>query len=182
MIVDPARLNRPTFNLREYFPEFGWNASHDVDVPSEGVVITDPTYIADVYNSDDPVAAFLRLHGTFIYDIGGDCSAPVWLADPFVVMPVSVHYEDEPVCPDDAIELVTDVGCDSGSFVLLPFSNLPADVHSRIRSALDANNAHLLQIPPAQWSLKFEQFDPPQPNMLALCRNIVLQRQCDVGR
>ena len=59
MIVDPARLIAPTFNLQEYFSDFRWNPSHDLDVPAAGVVVVDPTYIADVYNSDDGVASFL---------------------------------------------------------------------------------------------------------------------------
>jgi hypothetical protein len=176
MIVDPTRLIQPSFDLSEHFPEFQWRSGFDIDVPVEGIIFADPIYVADVYNSDDPVATYLRLNALFIVDFGGDATGSIWYSDPFVVMPISAHYRETPFVPNDDSPIVEDTGCDSGSFMMLPICDIPPETAAAIQPSLDIGDAHVLRIPAGNWSLRFEQFPPPQSNMVELCRNIVLQR------
>lgn len=175
-MVNVSRLIHPTFDLQKYFPDFTWNSSHELRVPDTGIVLFDPTYVADVYNSHASSASFLRTRGVFVDDFGGDISSPVWLVEPYLVMPISGHYESTPSLPTSAIELFPEIGCDSGSFVFLPCSNdWPADVVTAVQGLLENSNAARLHITPGLWTLKFEQFDAPQTNMVAMYRNIVLE-------
>lgn len=177
-MIATDRLIRPTFNLQAYFPQFAWNTAYDIKVSADGIVMVDPIYLADVYNDDSRIATLVRTLGTFVYDFGGDVSGPIWLKDPFLVMPISMHYgKTRPEVPPEATVLCDHVGCDSGSFVLLPLSkDIPAELGQVIDKCLRDGDAVLLSLMPGNWHLMFEQFDPPQANMVALYRNIVLQR------
>ena len=175
--MDVNRLVAPQFDLQATFPLFRWNTSRQVEVTQDGVLLVDPTYLADVYNDENAVAAYVRTKGTFIYDFGGDWSGPVWLTDSYIVMPTSAHYCSLPSSPAGAMMLCDEIGCDSGSFVLLSaLADLPPDIEHVVDACLKERNAAVLKVPPGTWELQFEQFEPPQANMVALYRNIVLKR------
>jgi hypothetical protein len=158
------------------YPEFQWRRGYEIDIPDEGIVMVDPIYVADVYNSHDPIATYLRLNALFVVDFGGDSSDSVWFDDPYVVMPTSMHYGDSAFEPENATQIINEIGCDSGSFAFLPFRELPTDMLGAVRSTLDNGGAILMSIPAGRWTLQFEQFPAPQPSMTGLYRNIVLQR------
>jgi hypothetical protein len=177
-MIDTKRLIEPDFDLKTCFPSFAWNASTQVIVPDRGVVLVDPVYVADVYNDDTELASYLRTEGTFIYDFGGDVSAPIWLNDPYVLIPISMHDASPRQTPPGAEVLCDEIGCDSGTFVLIPLTDaLPAPLSAVVNDCIDKRNAVHLQLKPGIWELKFEQFPASQPNMVSLCRNIVLHRK-----
>ena len=141
----------------------------------EKVLLVDPTYIADVYNSQDEIASFLRDRGLFLMDFGGDTTVPVWWKPPFLVMPTSMHHENLNA-PKGAKILTEEIGCDSGSFVFLPLSaDIPRVVQSRVKELLGENKAVAIRLPAGRWTAFYEQFEVRQANMAGLYRNIVLK-------
>jgi hypothetical protein len=120
LLADPVRfvsIDDPTKD----FPGLGFTGSDTFDLDGDDLLITDPTYLADVWNrTDNSVAAYVRANGVIVYNFGGDDSCPVWWQDPFLVLPLSVCSLQDPATVIGAIEVAEEVGCDSGSFLFLP--------------------------------------------------------------
>ena len=52
---------------------------------------------------------------------------------------------------------------------------LPGGVQSKVKEVLGDNNGVALRLPAGRWTAFYEQFEPPQANMVALYRNVVLK-------
>ena len=114
-MVDPSRF-QPIEDLREWFPDVDFSGNNTFAVNDRGLIITDPTYLVDVYNpNDDGAAAYVRAHAVIVCDFGGDDSCPVWWHDPYLILPLSTSIPEEFIPPNGIVELVDEVGCDSGS-------------------------------------------------------------------
>jgi hypothetical protein len=170
---------RPIPDLREWYTDLHFGGRSDLVSRGEPIFVTDPIYLADVFNpSSDPVVDYLREHGVIVTGFGGDAACPVWWCEPYLLLPVSMHYE-EVRKPDEAIELATEIGCDSGSFIfILMSSNLPDPLRERIQSVGEERNGAILRIPQGTYTWYLEQFEPrdketKHPN---LYRNVVAQR------
>ncbi len=174
MIVDPNRLIRPECTLCRDFPGLGFRDVFSFETSGEPVLLTDPTYLADVYNSRDEVASFLRAHGVFVADFGGDTGGPVWWQPPFVSFRIATSSSDQyPEPPEGVIALAEEVGTDSGSFVFLPLTDdLPPDLRAEVDRVLAENNGVLLPLPAGRWSVFYEQLDGTPESWY---RNIVLK-------
>jgi len=174
-VVEIRRLIKLADDFSAAFPGLNFRNHRTLITAGENVLLVDPTYIADVYNSPDETAAYLREHGLFLMDFGGDTAVPVWWESPFVVMPISMHLQNLNA-PSGAKVLTEEIGCDSGSFVFLPLSaDIPRSVRSKVKEVLGERNAVALRLAAGQWTAYYEQFDAPQANMVALYRNIVLK-------
>ena len=147
MLVDRNRLIQPDDDLQAAFPSLGFRNTFRLQTSGEPVLLTDPMYLADVHNSHDEVAAFLRAHGVFLMGFGGDASCPVWWEHPFVLLPISLRDAYlEP--PEEATVLVDEVGCDSGSFIFLPLTDtLPQSVQLKVDEVLSQDNGAALGLP-----------------------------------
>lgn len=180
-MIETEKLMHPEDDFVSAFPGLGFQNRFCVQTTGEPIVVCDPTYIADVYNSEDEVAASVRKNGAFLMDFGGDSSCPVFWKSPYVLFPLSMHLsDDERDAPLDAKVWAEVIGTDSGSFVFLPYSDaLLPEVKVSILNLIEEGNAALLPAPPGTWTLMYEQFEPPQDNMIALYRNIVLRREQD---
>lgn len=176
-MVEPKRLIKPVEDFKSAFPDLTFRNRRSLVTSGERVVLVDPTYLADVYNSTDEVASFLRNNGLILMDFGGDTAVPVWWKSPFLVMPISMHLSDGGLKPPKGAKVLTEeIGCDSGSFVFLPLSaTAPSNVRSKVEEALDEAEAVALRLPAGRWTAYYEQFEPPQKNMVAIYRNIVLK-------
>ncbi len=175
-MVETRRLIEPDNDFKSEFPGLNFRNRNSLVTTGERVILVDPTYIADVYNSTDEIASYLRDHGLLLMDFGGDTAVPVWWKPPFLVMPISMHLsEDDFKPPEGATVLTEEIGCDSGSFVFLPHATtLPSCVRSKVKEVLDQSNAVALPLPAGRWTAYYEQFEAPQENMVGLYRNIVL--------
>jgi hypothetical protein len=174
-VVETKRLIKPADDFRAAFPGLNFRNRRSVVSGGEKVLLVDPTYIADVYNSTDAIASFLRDRGLFLMDFGGDTAVPIWWKAPFLVMPTSMHQENLNM-PTGAKVLTERIVCDSGSFVFLPLStDIPRGVQSKVKQVLAENNAVALRLPAGRWTAFYEQFEAPQANMVGLYRNIVLK-------
>ncbi|MCP4528020.1 MAG: hypothetical protein GY833_19200 [Aestuariibacter sp.] len=176
-MADTNRLIKPRDKFCESFPDLNFQETYNLHTSGEPVLIADPIYLADVYNSKDKVASFLRAHGVFIMDFGGDVSSPVWWQHPFVLLPISMHLSDKDLKPPEGITvLVDEVGTDSGSFVFLSLAkDLPIDVNVKVNKVLAENNGALLELPAGNWDVFYEQWDAPEQRLDSLYRNIVLR-------
>lgn len=176
-MIDPNRLLKPQDQFCKAFPTLGFREVYCLHTSGDPVLITDPVYLADVYNSKDEMASFLRTYGIFIMDFGGDVCASVWWQHPFVLLPISMHLSAEGLKPPEGVSILADgVGTDSGSFIFLVLTkNLPLMVKVRVDAVLARNNGALLNLPAGDWSVFYEQWDAPEPRLASLYRNIVLK-------
>jgi hypothetical protein len=181
-VVETRRLIKPGDDFRAAFPGLNFRNRGSLVTAGEKVLLVDPIYIADVYNSTDEVASFLRDRGLFLMDFGGDTAVPVWWKPPYLVMPISMHHENLEA-PSGAKILTEEIGCDSGSFVFLPLSeDIPRGVKSKIKEVLGEKNAVALRLLAGRWTAYYEQFEAPQANMVGLYRNIVLKHSASSRR
>jgi hypothetical protein len=174
-VVETRRLIKPADDFRAAFPGLNFRNRRTIVSAGEKVLLADPTYIADVYNSADQIASFLRNRGLFLMDFGGDTTVPVWWKPPFLILPISIHHGNLDA-PLGAKVLTEEIGCDSGSFVFLPLtSDIPRSVQSKIKEVLRDNIAVALRLPAGRWAAFYEQFEAHQANTGGLYRNIVLK-------
>jgi len=176
-MIDEKRLITPSDDFENAFPGLGFRNIFSVESYGLGIFICDPTYISDVYNSKDDLSSFLRKHGSFLMDFGGDFSSPIWWQDPYALFPLSRHYSlDNFVPPKGAEMIVDDIGVDSGSLVFLPsIDAIPQELESILDKLIGERNAVLMPALKGIWTFFYEQYDPPQENMTGLYRNIVMK-------
>jgi hypothetical protein len=176
-MINPDRLIVPSDNFDEGFPSLGFSNKYSMETLGEEILITDPTYLADVYNSRDPISSFLRDNGVFVMDFGGDVSGPVWWSDPYVAIPISLHYSESDLESNTAVDvLAEEVGTDSGSFIFLPLTaDLPNELTTTIKKLVSDKNAVLLDLPAGRWYVFYEQFEPKPGSPESFYRNIVLK-------
>jgi hypothetical protein len=183
MFVTQSRLVEPE-DLNDWYPELRWGNRRQLVSSGAGVLMADPTYLADVYNeADDPVAAVVRAEGVILSDFGGDASTHVLWKPPWLKLPLSMHSGDGPAEGEslpgaEGAEIVGLASCDSGSLVFLALdAGLPAGLREQVDGLVDGRNASILRLPPGTYRFHYEQFDPPQANQESLYRNIVARRQ-----
>jgi len=181
-MINPARLIIPKDKFREAFPDLDFREVYSFRTTGNPFLITDPIYLADVYNSKSEIASFLRAHGVFIMDFGGDGFWQVWWKHPHLLIPISLHLLDEDLEPPEGVAVIaSEVGTDSGSFIFLPITEeLPPDLKVEIEKVLAENNGALLNLLAGKWSVFYEQWDAPDPNQRGLYRNIVLELKEDL--
>lgn len=156
-MVERFRLIKPEFNLRVRFPALDFSDRGTFQTGGEAVLVTDPTYLADVYNSQEDTASFVRQHGVIVWDFGGDTSGPVWWQPPFLKIAFAIDH-GEP--PPSATVLADEVGCDSGSLVFLPLTKaLPSRLRAHVDRVLVANSGVALPLPAGTWTVRYEQHD-----------------------
>jgi hypothetical protein len=180
-MIKPECLIRPEDQFREGFPTLGFREEYSFRTSGEPVLVTDPTYLADVYNSHDEEACYLRAHGVFVMDFGGDTSCPVWYKDPYLMLPISMPLTDDarPLqLPTGARVLADEVGTDSGSFIFLPLvSDLPSKLQAEVNAVLTRRTGATLALPAGHWTLFYQQWDPTKGYPASLYRDIVLKRE-----
>ena len=178
ILADPDRF-RPIEDMRNDFPGVGFTGSDMFSLDGECLLITDPIFLADVYNSnDDPIAAYLRSQGVFVHSFGGDASCANWWLDPFVLLPLSLGPVRDPASVAGTSQVANEVGCDSGSFMFLPIRDgQPTVVRLAIEKVLAKRHGARLQLPPGRYRVFYEQHDPPEGWPQTFARNIVVCRQ-----
>lgn len=173
-MVDPERLLEPEDNFRGCFPKLDFKDTYRFSTHGEPVLVTDPIYLADVYNSKDEVASFLRARGVFVMDFGGDVGGPVWWQHPFLMIAISTHLSEEFETPPGVVALPDGVGTDSGSFIFLPFTDdIPSALQEIIHEVVANKNGILAPIPAGEWAVYYEQWEPKEGYPSTWYRNIV---------
>jgi len=164
----------PTDDFRGAFPDLDFRDVYRLTTTGEPVLITDPTYLADVYNSTDEAASLLRAKGVFLMQFGGDVSCPVWWQPPDLLLPLSNSLPDDAVAPAGAEVIAEEVHTDSGSFIFLPLTDeLPPELQEGVAEILRGGNGAALSLPAGEWRFYYEQFPAPGENLVGLYRNVV---------
>jgi hypothetical protein len=176
----------PIPDMREWHPELGFSGRTELTTDGAPIFVTDPIYLADVYNAnEDPVAQYLRQHAVIVSDFGGDTSCPVWWKSPHLVLPVSFDAGEDAEDagdwgirpPPGATVLAQEIGCDSASFVFLVLrDDLPEAVRARVDAEL--SNGAVLNLPVGTYRFHLEQSRPPAEHAQwpHWYRNIVAER------
>jgi hypothetical protein len=177
-LADPDRF-RPIENSQKDFPELGFTGADSFALDDGGLLITDPTFLADVYNpNDDPVAAYLRANGVIVYGFGGDETCAVWWKEPFLLLPLSLCSPRDPAAVAGAIRVADRVVCDSGSFLFLPLrADQPSPVRSAVEEVFAKGNGVRIQLPLGRYRVFYEQHDPPKRWPRTFARDVVLCRE-----
>ena len=183
-MVDAKRLIKPEDDFRSAFPGLNFRNRRVFVSTGEKILLVDPIYLADVYNENNEIAFFLRKHGLFLMDFGGDTTVPVWWKSPYMVMPMSMHLSEADLNPPKGAKVLTpEIGCDSGSFVFLPLrASLPTNLASEVKKVLKDKDGVALPLPAGRWTAYYEQYDPPQKNLRGLYRNVVLKHTSGFSR
>jgi len=180
-MIETKRLIKPDEDLAVEFPDLGFRNLVRLENQGNGVLICDPIYLADVYNSTDSIASYVKTHGAFATNFGGEIAGPIWFKSPYVLIPASDHLDDDNLeAPKGAKVLAEELPLDSGSLVFLPLrDDLPAELKNTIDELIDEENAIKLPLPKGVWSLWYEQYEEnaPQENMRYFFRNIVLKQE-----
>ncbi len=176
-MIDSTRLIIPLDKFCKGFPELNFREVYHFQTLGEPILVTDPTYLADVYNSKDDIATSLRDRGVFLMDFGGDVSGPIWWQYPYVLVPISNHLSlDDLLPPLGVTVLANEIGTDSGSFIFLPVTNdLPPTLQAEINEVVAKNNGALLRLPSGNWTVYYEQWDAPEGKPATFYRNIVMK-------
>lgn len=160
-----ADTNRfcPIEDTRLLFPELDFTGADTFELAGEELLITDPIYLADVYNpSGDAVAAHVRAVGVVVGDFGGDASCPVWWRDPYLLLPLSLTPSHDPAMVAGAIRVADEIGCDSGSFVFLPLRpDAPPSVRAAVERVMIDRNGARVRLPMGKYRVCYEQHEPP---------------------
>ncbi len=161
-MTERFRLVKPKFNLRARFPALDFSDRGTFQTGGEAVLVTDPIYLTDVYNSQEGTASFVRQHGVIVWDFGGDTSGPVWWQPPSLKIAFALD-SGEP--PPSATVMADEVGCDSGSLVFLPLTKaLPPGLRAQVDRVLVANSGVALTLPAGTWTVWYEQHDSEEWN------------------
>jgi hypothetical protein len=175
-MVQEDRLISPPDDFEKAFPGLGFPNKFILETTGEPILVTDPTYLADVYNTRDEESDFLRSRGVFLMDFGGDISCPALWKSPYLLLPLVDN--DDSAAQEEAAALTNEIACDSGSLVFLPYRPpFPASLKDVIAALLQENNAWLLSLPAGRWHFYYEQYPSPSPNQAGLFRNIVARHE-----
>lgn len=146
-----------------------------LDTGGEPWLITDPTYIADYFNEDDPHSQFIRRTGVVLANFGGDVPCRIWWRPPYLVAATSAHLGDDPQAPTGVEVASDDVSIDSGSLLFLPLtSGIPADLQALITESLEKFGGCKIEVPAGRWTFFYERHDPEEEGEEYSYRNIVV--------
>jgi len=160
VMVDPYRLVKPQLHIWSGAAHLPFRQEMHFLTSGEPVLVTDPIYLADVYNSEDSLACFVREQGVIVNDFGGDITCPVVWQPPFLMLVLDdTEFPEPSEMPLDAVIVASKVGCDSGSFVFLPLAEgMPAGLRTTVADVVARNNGVALPLPAGRWSVWYEDW------------------------
>lgn len=174
-------LFRPIPNMRTRHPDMNFGGKHQFSTRGAPVLVTDPIYLADIYNmNDDPLAEYVRANGVVVCGFGGDTSCPVCWKSPLLMLPTATHIEWD-MCPgqlcwpDGSVAII---GCDSASFVFLVLhGQMPSLMREKCETVAQERNGLIMHLQDGTYDVWLEQLPGfPHANMAGLYRNIVAER------
>lgn len=177
-IVNQNNLIELDDNFCEIFSPLIFNEKHSFVISTEPILITDPINLADIFNSNDPIASYVRSYGVFAMNFGGDAESRVWYQYPNIFIPLSIQYWHEehkgPVAPQGVKVFPNRIYTDSGSFVFLPlYTSQPPELCNIAYDIVKNDWGVQLNLPSGRWTIYYEQCDVPDNNDCNLYRNIV---------
>lgn len=143
-----------------------------IRITSRKLLITDPNYLADIFNGDGQKEKYLKRHGILLMDFGGDVSGPVFrtvdggLKIYLLFDRVDSHgnpvFREEEKTELQKYELdSSNLGCDSGSYIFLDYSFLFRLLFSKelAENARSQNDLFIVDMPNGVYNVGYEQWE-----------------------
>jgi hypothetical protein len=98
--------------------------------------------------------------------------------NPILLLPLSYHIKEHLRGYTDIGEVVGNLSCPSGSFLLLPVrEDIPLPMGNLMGEALASGGGVKIKLPNGTYRVFYEQFDVPEGSKQEFYQNIVVQRQ-----
>jgi len=177
-LVDPKRF-KTIQDLTKLRPDCGAAIDDILIIDNEFLLIIDLSQIGNLLNPfNSPPASYVRTHGVIVGSYRRDVACPVVWSDPFLLLPLSHHLNENLVVYEDVGQVVDSVSCPSGSFLLLPFrKDIPSSLNSRMDEALIKKSGVKIKLPNGTYRVFYEQLETPEGSKKEYNQNIVVQKQ-----
>ena len=160
-------------------PDCGASIDDILVIDHNFLLIIDLVHMGNILNPfNSPLAAYIREHGVTVGSYNRDFACPVFWNDPLLLLPLSHHLQENLAGYENIGQLVGNIFCPSGSFLLLPLrEDMPTPLDSRINTALASKNGLKIRLLNGTHRVFYEQFEAPEGSKQELYQNIVVQRQ-----
>lgn len=177
-LADPKRF-KTIQDLTQMRPDCGASIDDIFVIDNELLLIVDISHIGDILNPyNSPSASYVRTNGVIVsvFHHGADC--PVLWNDPYLLIPLSHHFNENRTRYADIGEVVGNVSCSSGSFLFLPVrEDIPESLGRMINEALALEGGVKIKLPNGTFRVFYEQFETPEGVNQESFRNIAVQKQ-----
>lgn len=176
-MINETNLIEPADDFANDFPELEFSNRFQIKTNGESILVCDPTYLADVYNSCDLHSQYLQKNAIFLKDFVGDCSGPILWQEPFVLLPASISYnKDHSQHHADNVSIMCgQIAIDSGSVCFLSTEELPREIGDEFVKLKRDGLAAELPVPAGRWTAMYEQMEVEDDLDAEFFRNIVLR-------
>ena len=177
-LANPKRF-RTIQDLTKMRPDCGTSIDDIFVIDNEFLLIVDISHIGDIMNPyNSPLASYVRTHGVIVSNHNLDAVCPVIWSSPFLLIPLSYHIKEHLMNYTDIGEIVGNVSCSSGTFLLLPVrEDIPMPLGSLMGEALASEGGAKIRLPNGTYRVFYEQFDVPEGSAKEFYQNIVVQMQ-----
>ena len=177
-LANPKRF-RTIQDLTKMRPDCGASIDDIFVIDNEFLLIVDISHIGDIMNPyNSPLASYVRTHGVIVSSHNLDAVCPVIWSSPFLLIPLSYHIKEHLMNYTDIGEIVGNVSCSSGTFLLLPVrEDIPMPLDSLMGEALASEDVVKIKLPNGTYRVFYEQFDVPEGSEQEFYQNIVVQMQ-----
>jgi hypothetical protein len=161
MLVNPKRF-RTIQDLTQIRPDCGASIDDIFIIDNGFLLIVDISHIGDILNPfNSPSASYVRSHGVFVGSYSCDDLFPVLWSDPFLLLPLSHHIQEQSKRYTDDENIVGNVSCPSGSFLMLPNrEDVPMPLDRLTREALSSGGGAKIKLPNGTYRVFYEQLMP----------------------
>jgi hypothetical protein len=171
--MPPGELVTPDDTLGADFPELNFQDAFTLKTAGEPLLVCDPNNLLDIFNDTGAAASFLREHGVFLCELGGDVDGLLLWQPPYLILRAA-DAGGEQGTVSDGPRVATDSGC----FVFLPLrDDLPAELRAAADRALSERSAAAVSLPPGTWKFYYEQLTPEEDYPAEFYRNVVAVNQ-----
>ena len=166
-------------DLTQMRPDCGASIDDIFVIDNELLLIVDLAHIGSILNPyNSPSASYVRTHGVVVASDARLESSPVFWNDPFLLLPLSYHLDENLTAYEEIGKVLGSVSCSSGTFLLMPIrKDMPESLGSLMNEALAKKTGAQIKIPNGTYRVFYEQFDVPEGAKKELYQNIVVQRQ-----
>ena len=159
-----------------------------VKITSGKLLITDPNYLADIFNSDGIKEKYLKKYGVLLMDFGGDVSGPVFRTKcgglKIVLTFDRTDDNGKPIFRKEAEQEFkqyevdsSNLGCDSGSYIFLDYNLFLRTLFAKelAFNKKIMNDLFIIDMKNGTYNVGYEQWDTDEKNPYDyLRRNLVV--------
>ena len=177
-LADPKRF-RTIQDLTKMRPDCGASIDDFFVIDNELLLIVDLVHIGSILNPyNSPSASYIRTHGVIVHSHICPELRPIFWGKPFLLLPLSCHLKENLADYEDVGNIVGNISCSSGSFLMLPIhEEIPTPLGSLMDDALTKKSGACVKIPNGTYRVFYEQFETPGGVKKELYRNIAVQKQ-----